>query len=453
MNMFGWFSKKVKWSERQPKVIVVGAGLSGLVASLKLAEAGVDLIVLDKEPQVGGRVYSEPLGGTHVNLGAQYFFECDNELLNRYISRVAKFKMERGLLGALWDGTLVASTDGEELFLKLPVEHKALEDLDTAGRKMAKERKELARKREFVFDKEPASQLWSDLDTMNGSEYLSEFHPDVEHFFNTMIIPEGGVGADKVSSLFLVGMYGGRETYSYLIEGGNQELTEVMAQDLTKEGGNLQLSTEVTEITNTETGVKVRTNKGDFDADYAIVTTPATVARKIISKLSPTKKQALEAVKYGASMQVGLHVSNFHSGKEPVQTCIFHHENINAYVDQVKEYQDNESVITLNVAGEESHRLDDDGIVNMVSETLKKMYPDFDPETSIIDYKIKKWTDGIVIYSPGFLSQYQETLRAKEGNIYFGGDYTHNPALDGAAWAGVRSAEQLLSAAKEKFVE
>jgi hypothetical protein len=129
--MFGWFSKKVKWSERKPKVIVVGAGLSGLVASLELAEAGVDLIVLDKEPQVGGRVYSEPLGGTHVNLGAQYFFECDNALLNRYISRVAKFKMERGLLGALWDGTLAASTDGEKLLLKLPVEHKALEDLDT----------------------------------------------------------------------------------------------------------------------------------------------------------------------------------------------------------------------------------------------------------------------------------------------------------------------------------
>ncbi len=359
--------------------------------------------------------------------------------------------MERGLVGALWDGVLAQSADGNEVFLKLPIERKALEDLDTAARKMAKERKELIRNREFVFDKEPATQLWSDLDMMNGSQYLSEFHPDVENFFNTLIIPEGGVGADKVSSLFLVGMYGSDERYSYLIEGGNQKLTEVMAEDMIKEGGTLQLSTEVTEIINTDTGVRVRSNKGDFDADYAIVTTPATVAKNIIKELSPAKREALESVHYGASMQVGLHVSNFHSGKELVQTCIFHNETINAYVDQVKEYRDNETVITLNVAGEEAHRLDHKGIINMVTETLKKLYPDFDSEQSIIDYKIKKWRDGIVIYSPGFLSQYQEAIRGKEGNIYFAGDYTHNPALDGAAWSGERSAEQLLSAAKEKF--
>ena len=359
--------------------------------------------------------------------------------------------MERGLLGALWDGALAESTDGQELFFKLPLERKALEDLDTAGKKMAKTRKELARNREFVFDKEPASKLWSDLDQINGSESLSEFHPDVENFFNTLIVPEGGVGADKVSSLFLVSMYGSGERYSYLIEGGNQRLTDLMAEDMTKKGGTLRLSTEVTEINNTDAGVKVRTDQGDLDADYVIVTTPATVARRIISELSPAKKEALEAVKYGASMQVGLHISKFQADKEPVQTCIFHNENINAYVDQVKENRDDETVITLNVAGKDAHQLDDEAIINLVSETLKKMHPGFDPKESIIDYKIKKWTDGIVIYSPGFLSRYQEAIRAPEGNIYFAGDYTHNPALDGAAWAGTRAAEQLLSAAKEEF--
>ena len=62
----------------------------------------------------------------------------------------------------------------------------------------------------------------------------------------------------------------------------------------------------------------------------------------------------------------------------------------------------------------------------------------------IEDYAIKKWEDGIVTYPPGFLDKYIKALREPTGRTFFGGDYTHNPALDGAAWSGVRAAVQLL---------
>ena len=155
----------------------MGAGLSGLIAGVRLAEAGVDVTVIDREDRVGGRIYSATLGGTQVNLGAQYFFESDNDDLNHYVRKMKKFSPEGGRLGALWDGTFV-SAYGEALFTMLPIPREALEQLDATARKMRKTRKELLRGRDFVFDRLPTSPAWSDLDNISAAEYLADCHPD-----------------------------------------------------------------------------------------------------------------------------------------------------------------------------------------------------------------------------------------------------------------------------------
>ncbi len=42
------------------KVIVIGAGIAGLSASAKLAENGVDFLVLEGSNRVGGRINTIP---------------------------------------------------------------------------------------------------------------------------------------------------------------------------------------------------------------------------------------------------------------------------------------------------------------------------------------------------------------------------------------------------------
>ena len=56
-----------------PRVVVVGAGLSGLVAARELVAAGADVTVVDKGRSVGGRLATRRIEGARLDHGAQFF--------------------------------------------------------------------------------------------------------------------------------------------------------------------------------------------------------------------------------------------------------------------------------------------------------------------------------------------------------------------------------------------
>ncbi len=64
---------KGKWEIVQKQVVIVGAGLSGLVAAQSLRQAGVAVTVLDKGNRAGGRMATRPFEGAIFDYGAQFF--------------------------------------------------------------------------------------------------------------------------------------------------------------------------------------------------------------------------------------------------------------------------------------------------------------------------------------------------------------------------------------------
>lgn len=54
------------------QVVIIGAGLSGLICGRQLARQGVDVKIIDKSGGVGGRMATRRLQGTQIDHGAQY---------------------------------------------------------------------------------------------------------------------------------------------------------------------------------------------------------------------------------------------------------------------------------------------------------------------------------------------------------------------------------------------
>jgi monoamine oxidase len=81
------------------KVIIVGAGMAGLVAADLLLKAGHDPVVLEAQERVGGRVYTmrEPFThGLHAEAGAMRIpraHELTMELIRKFNLPTADFTM------------------------------------------------------------------------------------------------------------------------------------------------------------------------------------------------------------------------------------------------------------------------------------------------------------------------------------------------------------------------
>jgi predicted NAD/FAD-dependent oxidoreductase len=55
------------------RVIVIGAGLAGLIAAQQLSNSGHDVVVLDKGKSPGGRLATRRIGDATLDHGAQFF--------------------------------------------------------------------------------------------------------------------------------------------------------------------------------------------------------------------------------------------------------------------------------------------------------------------------------------------------------------------------------------------
>ena len=429
------------------EVIVVGAGLSGLDASLALAGEGADVLLLEKEDRVGGKLFATPLGGVACNLGAQWVFTGMGPLIDPYIKELPLQKIEKN--GAVWDGKLV-DISGDEFIENLPIAQEAKEDFAASMEKIAADAEALMKNRDFPFDKEPEDELWRTLESKTVADYLSGYHPDVTRFWSAQLGPEAGGTAEDLCALLLVGWYGDTpEIPMALVKGGNQVLAEKVLEECEKSGVRLVSNSEVTEVRQGGDSVNVTCHDGkEYSSDYVIVATPADAAKEIVKDLKPEKLEALEATQYGAATEVAMQVKNIPTGEE-LGSVLFVGQPIAGYLNQTGDVAGNPDAgtdISVCVADPELEKLPDQELVERVAQELKPVNPTFNPEKDVISYSVKRWPRAVVKFTPGFLSKYQKTLREPNGRVYFAGDYTCSPDLSGAAWSGSLAAEGVLKA-------
>ena len=427
--------KAVKPAEHV-QVIVVGAGLAGMTGALSLARKGIDVILLEKEDAVGGRVSSPLLGGVAANLGAQYYFPGIHPIVDEYLKSLPAQELEAG--GFFWKGKLEKRA-GDSYAPKA-----IAGDIGRAFEQMRRDFKAASKGKEFIFDVEPRNREWDRIEKMSSYTYLSKFPPDVYEFFKGEIGTETGGNLRDLSAIVLVGWNGAEEAQArFILKGGNGVLLEKMKEDFVKAGGRVFLNSEVSKVSQTPSSVVAECSDGRrYTAEYLIMATPAHVARQIVSGLPAKKTRALGAVSYLPMIELGLQINNF-----PKDSILVWDEPVNGIINQtgpVAGEPDKGTIVSVTITDPETLKLGDDALVGRAAVVLKKISPEFDPGKDILAHSIKRWNKGVFKLPASFASKYQKDLRAPVGRIFFAGDYVNDPSLMGAAWAGSRAADGIM---------
>ncbi|NQY08437.1 MAG: FAD-dependent oxidoreductase [Flavobacteriales bacterium] len=258
------------------KVIVVGAGFSGLAAAYFLHRNGYDVTVIEARDRVGGRVLSKELpNGEVVEMGGEWITE-DDVLYNRFIKELQLTKTEVGI-----DFMVRDLMDGSKI---------TFEDCININRKM---NAQLAKIRD------------SDYIKMTIQDLLDRVDLSPEHMLavTSRLLVSNCDQLDKIAlrSLGAFGTSEGESKY-YRLDGGNQMLAKAFAEKLP----NVILNSPVTKIVQTKNKVKVYTKHGKLMADKVIVSAPISVLNKIefVPDLPETLKQVINETKMGAAAKL-----------------------------------------------------------------------------------------------------------------------------------------------------
>jgi polyamine oxidase len=248
------------------RVIVVGAGMAGLVAARLLVDAGIEVVVLEARARVGGRCFTQDIGGARVDVGAAWIhgwtanpvaelaeaLGLDHRLHayepRRIVDAVAGVDVASAAYAA-------AEAQGELLYTRLAALRAALGP--TASLQDAIDR------------------LASDLGLSGQSERLLRFV--LEQM--TIEVDYGGPATRTSLSIFDDDEYFGLD--DHLLAGGYGALTAALAVGL-----DIRLSQPVTAIEHDEAGVRVATDT-TFVADRVIVTVPVGVLQADSIRFTP----------------------------------------------------------------------------------------------------------------------------------------------------------------------
>jgi len=224
------------------KTVIIGGGLAGLAAAYKLAGRD-EVVVIEKEPELGGMASSYSIDGYHIEKYYHHIFAGDKELIDliEEFGLGSRLEWLRGSTGYYFNGNVYPMNTPLEILKALPL-------MDIIRLTW------LVLKAKSIKDTAPFDDIiakdWI-IDTAGESVY--------NNFFLPLLSGKFGDNKEKVSAAWLLGRVRIRsnrgtkgERLGYM-RGGFHALVEAMADDVRKKGGRTMRGTvSRIEVTNRE---------------------------------------------------------------------------------------------------------------------------------------------------------------------------------------------------------
>jgi monoamine oxidase len=424
-------------STNKKKIIIIGAGISGLAACKQLIEYGFDATVIEARDRIGGRIWIDNTLGIQLGLGANWMHGTEG---NPLLPIAKKTQTEMVLLDATTsivyddDGKIISSND------KKNFDTKFVNILEQA--------------KEFALNLDKDISLAEALSHFIKREQLSTVELDL--FDTRLNFIEGYIGAscENLSAKH----WDDEETFI----GGNHFLTSSYKPILNYIGDScpVQLKTIVTAINVRSNDIEIITDKNNFYADAVVVTVPLGVLKKNRIIFNPPlpeyKLKALNHLGMGLFNLTAIkfpkefwpneyHIMRLHQTSKPSIQAYF---NLRHYISKP---------ILIGLRGGDTalalENFSDEELMNQIMHDFRKIFGAATPEPEA--YVNTRWASDPFSYGsysyipPGASTDDHDAIAMTVDNrLYFAGEATSSkyPATThGAYLSGLREADKIKS--------
>jgi monoamine oxidase len=446
---------------RETDVVVVGAGLAGLVAARRLLAARRDVLVLEARDRVGGRTFNAPIGaGKVVEMGGQWVGPGQERLLalagELGIETFPSFYEGRNLLelrGRIrrYKGTIP----------RLPPHvlfdvNRALRKLNRAARKVSAEVPWQAPRAAELDSQTLESWIRKVTRTRKARELL-------EIAARTVM----GTGTAQLSLLWMLSYVSAAGSFEALIDteggaqqdrfvGGSARISTRLAEAI---GDAVVLAAPVRRIDQDGSGIEVVADGLRTRAQRAVVTIPPPLAGRIafVPPLGGRRDQLTQRMANGALTKcAAVYAEPFWRERGLTGQAISDMPPVSTTFDNSPP-DGSPGVLLGFIAGVEAirhARRPESERRRLVLESFERL---FGPEATHPGIYLEtawaedEWSRGgpVCSFSPGALAHYGEALRRPTGRVHWAGSETATVwcgYMEGAVRSGERAAEEVLDA-------
>ena len=396
---------------KRKHVVVVGAGLAGLVCARRLEQLGFRVTVLEARDRVGGRVltFREGFeGGRYAEVGAEFV--------------TANHSRVRALLRSLRIALTPWAPHTADIYRRgrRHLDHRFVTDRAAADLALFQARV-MALRPAPALDARSAAWLMRDLKLSDRARFL----------LSEGLREQFGVEPEYLSLRFLVQQPPLSPPYAR-IQNGADRLPQALARRL-----DVQLEEPASHIERRPSGVTV----DGIDADYCVVTVPVPLLASIEFEpgLPPVLATAVEKLAYGNGVKTVLEYRR-RFWPDGITSDLTFRATWDAGGGLVTAYTTGRNGILL---GSVSHRTRP----LLVADELDEIYPGsraLYEQGESYAWHLDGWSQGTAVaYAPGQVNRFQAALRRRLGRVHFAGEHTDDFAgtMEGAVRSGRRAAE------------
>ena len=437
------------------KVVIVGGGGAGLAAAWTLKKHGIDAILLEANPRVGGRLGGDRVDGFSLDEGADFF--CGSYDVALRLCEELGLPLIRSFMNLGWyrNGRWMVSRPPRSI-------GSFAQDLPTAWR-LGLLSPAFFRLMWHLGTRPKCHSFSSDsrLAEIDGEENFGDY-------LNRIGAPES---LQVTVAGFLEMTMGDIETACapymrtylaemmlkanqiYVPEKGAGALTHALADAC---GDMIRVSSPVQRVIvegGSVTGVAM--DDGLIEADAVICATPATAVFGLIPDLPEEVRRVLQTVKYSCGCRVvmgldrpplppGWHGALYPEDETPL--LLDRSINLPACAPPGKSTLD---LLVGRERAKELFPLEDDEIKHQLLRDARRNPP---PGSSLpgdhegLFTRVYRWKEAVCMAPPGMFRSMAEVpglLHQKIGNLFLAGDYMRVPSVNGALASGIAAAEEI----------